>query len=302
MASILNKCATTQLSDGLISFIQYLFRTPDITPAGYRWNADEKATEIFISGPFTISREKVGQLPTVTVARSPFQAQNRVIDHLKKADPNTFENEVSLDLLDGGVSIICEAGAGDEASALAMFIFLEIQANRKQLLQGMPFVHRFLGMSISNETPVKEAAEIERWQAIVNISVTLYLGWMKYIKDPEPWRQAALFNTNDFWQSQFGRVEVGSAILTDDSADFGFLTANNPKFLQSEFEKRWYYVLVDGMKLTVEEIISNKKLRLSVVDADQNVVAFAAATTKDAPYRLVWNSVHIYMEFPKKGE
>jgi hypothetical protein len=300
MPAILNRSSQTQLSDGIISFLQYLFKTPEITPAGYRWNSDERQTQIFIGGPFSVTREKVGQLPTITVIRSPFQSKNMVVNHLQSASPNTFENPISIDIIQGMLSIVCECGAGDEAEALAQFIMLEMQANRRELIKEMPFVHRFLGVSVGVETPVKEAAEIERWQAVVSIDVSLYMGWLKFETGLNKFNKAALFNAQDFWESDYGSFETGSAIITDDSADFGFLTANNPRLLEAEFNKRWYYVLADGRKLTVEEIISNKKLRLSVVDADGAIVPFASQETKKINYKLVWNTVHVYTEFKTK--
>lgn len=299
MPAILNKCSLTQLSDGILSFIQYLFKTPEITPHDFRWNPTETETKIFIAGPFTVSRQKIGQLPSVIVSRTPFQAENRVIDHAQSADENVMTNPVSQDVLDGSLNVICECGASDEAEALASFIFLEIQANRKQIVNNMPFAHRLLCQSISASVPVKEAAEIERWQCSFSISASIYMGWIKTEKDGEPWTKAAIFNTQDYWESNYGTFVAGSDIISDASADFGTANTNKPKLNQQELSQKWYYVLCQDQKLTVEEILDNKRLRLSVVDADGNVVPYQAPASATTPYKLVWNHVRLYTEIKK---
>ena len=300
MAVILNQTATTLLTDGLISYIQYLFKTPEITPDDFRWNADETQTRIFISGPFTVGRQKAGSIPTVTVMRSDFSASNLVNDHLQSARANVFDKEVRMDMMNGGVSIVCECGAGDEAQAMAVFVFLQIQGNRKNLVQGMPFLHRILGMSISKEVPVKESAEIERWQTTINIDVSLYLGWIRKEEPLPQWTESLVYNTSKFYDGT-GTITLGSDKISDTGSFFGFMTVNYPQFLQAEFDAGYYYVLLDdGRRLDVAEVVDPHTLRLTKRDDAGKVSAYAADSTRTLPYKVVWNSIHLYTEFKNK--
>ena len=143
-----------------------------MTPGEYRWNSDERATKIFIGGPFSYSRQNVGSLPTVTVARGPFTYENRTINNYKGAEDITFNNEEKVDILTGPITIICEAGAGDEATSLAQYIMTEIQANRHNIKKHMKFLHRIVWVGITPEQPTKEEAEISRWQCSVTSTIS----------------------------------------------------------------------------------------------------------------------------------
>ena len=105
MGVIVNNCPLNEISDCLISFIQHLFNTPEITPDEFRWSSNDRETKIFISGPFAITRDKVGAMPTITVSRGSFGFHQRGIDNLKSADPNSFDNDEHLDILQGPVVI-----------------------------------------------------------------------------------------------------------------------------------------------------------------------------------------------------
>jgi len=306
MSVLVNECPIVLVVDGIISFIQYLFSNPEITPGEFRWNSDDRNTRIFIGAPFTITRDKVGSLPSVTISRGPFMYENRVIDNLKSADPNTFENPEYRDILRGVITIVCEAGAASEVAGLASFIAIELQGNRKPVSANLTFIHRLMWSGISQETPVSEKAEPDRWQCSITFDVSLYVGWItREVGDMTKFNKMGIRGVNDpaTWDSIYGQTTIGSPNLVDPSANFGFTPSSIPQLLQGEYTKKWYFILFgDGAKpYRVEEIIDNKTLRLSTLDSDGNYAAFSpTATSANVSYKLYWNVVHIAIELPKK--
>lgn len=307
MPSVITNFPLVALSDGIISFLQYQFGNAQVTPGEYRWNSNERASKIFISAPYTITRDKVEAQPTITIGRANFAFQNRVIDNLKSADAITQENPVHMDLVQGPLIVTIEAQTGSEATGLASFVALLIQSNRKMLAGQLKFIQSMRWTGISNETPVEEAAEIQRWQCTLTYQVIVYMGWLKRTIGPvDRFNKANIYHAEDppVWDSIYGEVTAGSPNLVDQSANFGFLTTNEPQILESEFNHRWYYVNFgdDPKKYTVEQIVNNKTLKLSVVDANGDTVDFnPTQSEKGKAYKLLWNSVHINVEIPKKS-
>lgn len=303
MSAILNRSSLTSLSDGLISFIQHLFGSVDITPGEYRWSPDQQATKIFIGGPFTYSREKVGQLPTVTVVRGPFTYENRTIDNYKSGDANTYENPEHVEILSGPITVICECGAGDEAVAMAQFILLELQANRIQMKKQMTFLHRLLWVGVSPEQPVKEEAEITRWQCSITLQCSIYTGWIKRETGLSRFNRVEINNADEEWDSIYGVITQGSDLFVDNSANFGITTTNSPQLLEQELIKKWYYVSFDGAKMyTIEEVVNSKTLRLSEKDENGDSVPFnPTEANPNVKYKIYWNTVHLGIALPKKN-
>lgn len=293
MSAILNQCSLTRLSDGIISFIQHRFSKAEFTPQEYRWDANEEATKIFISGPFSYSRKKVGSLPSVTVSRGPFAFENRTIDNKKNENIITGESEEKVEILSGPVTIICESGSGDEAVALAQFIMLELQANRHNIKKHMQFLHRLLWVGITPEQPVKEEAEIVRWQCSFTFNASIYLGWLTRTTGLNMLGSIDIKNAEKGWESTFGSVTQGSNLLVDNSADFGTLNTNEPQMLSSELSSGWYYISFDGCKMyKIDAIVDNKTLRLD---------GYSAESTSNTSYGLYWNTVHLDIALPNKN-
>lgn len=303
MSAVLNRCSLTSLSDGIISFIRHLFATPDITPGEYRWSPDEDATKIFISGPFTYSRQRVGQMPTITVVKGPFIYENRTIDNYKGADANTYENPEHVEILSGPLTIICECGAGDEATSMANYILLELQANRKKIKEQMTFLHRLLWTGISPEQPVKEEAEITRWQATITLQCSIYTGWLIRERGLTAFKKIDINGAESKWLSSYGSTTQGSDLFVDNSADFGTAITNNPQFLSQELTNKWYYVSFDGAKMyKIEQVVNNKTLRLSNVNENGVDVPFnPTETLTNVQYNIYWNNVHLGIRLPKQN-
>lgn len=302
MAVIVQNCPLNICIDGIISYLQYIFKTPGSTPEEYRWSANERATKIFITGPFTVSRNKVGALPTVTVMRGDFNFENRAINNLKESKPNTFEDPEYLDIMRGPISIVCEAGTGAEATGLANFIALELQSNRHEIKRQLNFMHRLLRVGISRETPTKEEAEITRWQCSVSLDVSLYSGWISRETGLDAWRKASIFNGVSNWSSIYGEYVQGSDLFIDNSANFGILNDNLPQMLEGELGKKWYFLNLNGdpKQYIVEEIVDSKTLRLSQFDENKNKIPFNPDSSQSGvDYKLLWNNVHISINIEK---
>jgi len=289
--------------DGIISFFQYIFGLPGLTDVNYRWNSDERKSKIWISAPYTVDREKIGSAPSITISRGSFNFQNRVIDNLAKANANTKEQPVFRDLMSGNISIICESRSAAEASGIANFCAIQIQSERHKIMSQLKFIQDLKYVDIGTEIPIKEAAEIKRFQCVVTLSCNLYIGWIKDTINNDKFNKANIYTIDkqDTYTSPKGEIVQGSPNLIDTRADFGTLDTNNPQLIESEYNKKWYYVLFTetNKKYTIEEIVNNKTLRLSQVDENGNTIAFNPdATVSGITYRIVWNSIHINMELP----
>ena len=292
------------ISDGIISYLQYVFGSADISPSEYRWNADDRQTRIFIGAPYTITRDKVSDYPSITVARGAFRFQNQFINNFESADANSFENPQYRDLIEGPLSIICEAGAGPEATGLAQFVAVLLQSNRHAVTGALGYVHKYTWVGISGEEPVKEEAEITRWQCVLTINMIVYQPWFKRESEPQPWNKMNIYTvkTPPEWESDYGQLSIGSPYIVDNSADFGFNTTDNPQLLQSEYEKGWYYVTFSESspkKYKVVELVNKNTLKLTYVDENGDEQVLSPTANSQVAYKLHWNSIHIDIELPK---
>lgn len=289
--------------DGILSFIQSRFKNPAIVPSEYRWHTSDKCSKIRISGQYPIDNAKPGSVPSITVRRSGLQFANRAIDNASRAEPNTFENAVYQDWMDGTIDIMCE-GEGSEASTLANFLAIEFQANRHDIVNVLQFIRHISYLDVGPEIIVDKNVEPRRYQVLLRLKVSVYLGWIKRSEDTIPFNKLAIrdIDSDCTWESDGGSLTIGESYIDDDSADFGLLLTNNPQLLEAELTKKWYYVMIgDSNRLyQVEEILTNHRLRLSDKDATDSIIPFNPIETKSGvSYKVLWNSVHIYIELPK---
>jgi hypothetical protein len=289
--------------DGFLSFIQSRFSNPEITPPAYRWNPDETQSRIRISSTYVIDNAKSGSIPSITVRRSGLQFASRVMDNLASADANVLTNAQYEDWADGTIDILCEAGSASEASSLANFLAIEIQANRKGIKYTLPFMRYISWADVGPETPVEQNVEVRRWQVFLRIKISVYLGWIKKEIDLDPFNKISITNisSENTWNSDSGTITPGQPYIVDNTADFGILKTNNPQLLSAELNKKWYYVLIgeDTRLYTIEEIINNHQIRLSDRDLNNSVIPFNPPEGLTTHYRIVWNTIHLKVELPK---
>lgn len=292
--------------DGIISYLQWVFNNNEITPAEYRWSSDDRATRIRISGAFVIDNEKPMSAPFVVVERGTFVFANNIIDNVKSADANTFENMQKVDIMDGYINIICGSGVAAEASSIANFLAIMFQADRHGIKKKLQFVRNLNYIDVSPEIPVFKDTEVRRWEVTLRLSVSMQMGWISVLREP------VLFNSAGFFavdadipaESESGIVSEGSDLLTDPTKNFGFLATNNPQLIESELEKGWYYVRFVGNSelYPISEIIHPTKLRLLTHDANNDPVPYSAPESlTDVEYDLFWNSIHLRGDVPNNN-
>jgi len=298
--------------DGFISYLQFIFGNEDIVPPSYRWVADDsgaandRESKIRISAPFVIDNEKPMSAPFIVVERGSFKFQDRTINNLKTATPNTFETVEKVDIMDGYVNIICGAGVASEASNLANFLAINFQADRHGIQGNIPFVRNMRYDNIGPEVPVVKDTEVRRWEVTLSIFVSIQIGWVNLLRSPEPWNKVNLYGVNEDSEtfSDKGIVSQGSDILTDATKQFGTIAGSDPQLLEKELAEGYYYIQFTGntQLYPVAEIVDAQRLRLLTHDEDHNPVPYSAPESlTDVEYQLWWNCVHIRGEIPNNN-
>ena len=303
MPSSLENFPLALVTDGIISYIQHMFGDPKHVPADYRWNANDRESRITISGTFVIDKERPMAAPFIVVERSMFNFENRTIDNLKGAEKNTFLSDEKMIIADGGLSITVGSGTASEASSIANYLAIQIQADRHGIISTLGFIRNLNVVSVSPESPVFKDSEVKRWEVILNLSTSIQMGWIDYEIDPVKWTKLSMraIDTKKYYESNTGIVVSGNSILTDPKANFGLEVDNNPQLLSRELDKKWYYVQFEDNSniYYVDRIISNNELELSYHDSDGNSIPFNPnESTVNKGYKLVWNSVHLHIELP----
>jgi len=294
--------------DGLLSYIQWVFGNPELTPPEYRWNSDDRASRIRIGAPFVIDNSKPMSAPFIVVERTPFAFANNTLNNLRSASANTLEEPAFTDWMDGGVNIICGSGVASEASSIANFIAIMIQADRHGIMNSLRFLRNMNYASVGPEIPVVKDSEVRRWEVTLLVSTSLQIGWIKKVHgEPIPWTKAGFYGTKmpseDF--SVSGVLSEGSDLLIDMTKDFGFLNTNDPQLLQQEFEKGWYYIRLKDNEFKqlykIVDIVDNHTIQLTTHDVDGEEVPYSAPESAiNVGYDLYWNSIHLRMEIPGK--
>lgn len=289
--------------DGLLSYVQWIFGNPEITPSEYRWNIDDRKSLIRICGPFVIDNEKPMSAPFVVIERGSFAFANQTINNLKSGDSNTFENSHYSDWMDGTINVIVGSGAAGEASSIANFLAIMFQSERQTIKGAIKCLRRMDYLDVSAEIPVVKDTQIRRWEVTLRLSVSLQQGWINKLRGTTLFSKASIKAIKDFVYSNKGSTTLGADTLVDATKDFGFLTTNDPQFVETEFTKGWYYVkLKDNVHdsiLKVLEIVDNHTLKLGFHDENDVPAAWSAPeTASDVEYDILWNNMHLSVELP----
>lgn len=295
--------------DGILSYLHFVFKTPDITPAEYRWNEDDRKSLIRISGTFVIDNQKPMSAPFIVVERASFATPQIAIDNLKSGGPNTDDNRSYVQLFDGSINIIVGSGVAGEASSIANFLAINIQADRHGIMETTKFIRNMYVAGVGPEVPVVKDSEVRRWEVTVSVFCSLQVGWIKAYMEPlTVWNKAGIKVANVHEPlSDKGQLTESSDLLVDMTKDFGPYVANDPQLLEQELEKGWYYIKFkeDEYQFTykIVEVVDNHTLRLQSHDADDNPVPFSAVeTASDVEYTLLWNSLHVHVNIPTRSD
>ena len=306
MATTMMNFPLALVVDAFLSFMHHRFSKPEITPAAYRWNADDRQSRIRISGTHSEDNEKPGSRPSITVDRGAFIFANRMIDNLTSADANTFLNPKYRDWMTGYVDIICESSVASEASSIANYLAYEFQANRKMLAKQTKFIKDLSYTDVSKEMMADADVTPRRWRVVLRIKVNIYIGWISRYNGPTiPFNKASVIATavEDPYKSIIGSLVINQDLLTDTGANFGLLNTDDPQLLQAELDKDWYYIVFDSdtnkTKYIVSEIVDNNTLRLKYREDGGALVPYSASSTESGvKYSLEWNAPHLYIELP----
>ena len=301
MAAIIRNFPLSNVVDGCISYLQFLFANVDIVPDEYRWVEDDRATKIRISGVFVVDDEKPFSAPFIVVERGMFQKDDRIIDNLKKADANTFENKEGNTIWDGSINMIFGGRSSAEVSSLANFVATQIDADRKGIQGTLTFVRNIRSMTVGPEVPTKKRDEIIRWSVTLTLFVSLQMGWRNELIDPLKANHITLKHIAKQFMTEgtAGETTEGEDILVDNTKSFGFTTGDDPQLIQKEFEGGWYYVRFDTKLYKVTKIVDEHTLKLVNWDQYQAEIPWEAPeTATNVSYQLLWNSIHLSIQVP----
>jgi hypothetical protein len=287
--------------DGLISYFQFVFSNSEIVPDEYRWDADDRRTRIRISGPMVIDDEKPFSCPCIIVERGGFQKNDTIIDNLKSADENTFENRESVEVWDGSLSVTCVCRSSSEASSIANFLLINITADRHEIIKNIGFVRNFRTMNVGPEIPVKKNAEIIRYNVAFLIMASIQMGYKSVLANADKFNKFSLTSVDieNKISGTAGSTTEGSDTLVDITKSFGFETTNSPQLLEREFNDGWYYIRFSEQLYKIKEIVDEHTVRLVTIDEnDDEIPWIAEETNSDVAYDLLWNGIHVLVQLP----
>jgi hypothetical protein len=305
-----NNFPITKVVAGLISYTQYVFGSPEHVEPDYRWNEDDRQTKIRISAPFAIDDERPMSQPFIVFKRGQFTFMNNMVDDVKTAEPNTFENMEKVVIANGNLNIICGSRSAVEATGLAQFMSILLQANRHNIAgnSNMEILRNLNHVAISDEMPVFKDAQVTRWEVNLNVFLSLQFGWFERLIDPVLWTKIDIKNVDESRrvESDEGITSSGSDLLVDPSKDFGFLNTNDPQFLQQDFDRGWYYIQFKDNQYKqlykIVEVVNPTTLRLVTHDANELEVPWSSPSSEtDVEYTLFWNSVHLHVRVPNNS-
>jgi len=305
MTATLTNFPIAAVVDCLLSYLQFVFSNDEITPDAYRWAEDDRTSKIRISGPFVIDNEKPMSAPFVVVERGSFTFANQTMDNLKSGTANAFEEKTFVDWADGTINIICGSGVASEASSIANFLAIIIQGNRHGIIKNSHFIRNLNYIGIGPEIPVVKDTEVRRWEVTLSLRASLQMGWLQILREPTLWESATVYATKTPVEaySDEGVISIGLDTLVDSTKDFGYLETSDPKLIQTELEKGWYYIRFrdneNDQLYTIVEIVDSNTLKLQTHDENNDPVAWAATESAvGLEYDLLWNSLNIHMEIP----
>ena len=295
--------------DCLLSYLQWVFSNEEITPESYRWSENDRNSKIRISGTFVIDNEKPMSAPFIIVERGTFTFANQTINNLKSADANSMENAQFVDWANGQINIICGSGVASEATSIANFLAIMLQADRHGITKNSGFIRNLNYIGIGPEIPVVKDSEVRRWEVTLTLQVSLQMGWLKTSREPVLWNSAEFFmikKPSEVFSAE-GVSIAGADTLSDSTQNFGILETSDPKFIEQDLNRGWYYVrFVDNEQdqlYPVVEIVDNNTLRLQTHDENNDPIPWEAPeSATELEYNLYWNTLHIHMELPTKED
>lgn len=285
-----------------------IFNNPDMVNANWEYiPGNDRASKIRISGPFVIDDQKPYSQPFIVVERGEFSFKNRVVNDIKKADPNTTENEERVLIPDGVVMITCGSASSLEASSLANFVLIALNAGReKSVYAGSKFIRFLRCVTVGPEVPVSKGNKIHRYEVTVAFQVGLQFGIATLPDDPQKFNKFSLSAVKKPYEynGSHGEIVNGSPIFTDNKTKFG----EDVLFYQQELDDNWYKVFVRSrpeLELVIDSINYEPaqtwgySLNIKIRQEDGTYLPWNPDfDMSDVEYSIWWNNVHLFFNYP----
>lgn len=132
-----------------VRFLQLVFATNE--KGNYKWEPDDKLTDIYISDSAQISNDVVNKTPAILVKRGGFAFMNLAMDQLHKR-AQAGPERIYSDLVSSSVTFNCISREGLEAGRIAWFSMMAVRRLKRTL--NAVGAHRVgEDLSLSDETP-----------------------------------------------------------------------------------------------------------------------------------------------------
>ena len=292
----------------LLGYLQELiFSNPNMVNANWAYDRNnERGSRIRISGPFVIDNQKPYSQPFIVIERGEFSFKNRTINDTKRADANTTENEERVLIPDGVVLITCGSAAAAEASSLANFIAIVINAGRESIYKGSRFIRFIRCITIGPEVPVSKGHKIQRYEVTVAFQVGLQFGFTYSPQDPQKFNKFSLSAVKKPYEyiSLTGSVTLGSPIFSDFKTRFG----EDILFYPQELANNWYKVFIKSkpeLELVIDSINYEpaepwgNSLNIKIRQEDGTYLPWDPDfSLNDISYSIWWNNIHLFFNYP----
>jgi len=282
-SSFLSDMNTVKSVRVIIDFLQFIFK--NITPDQFRWDPDERRTKVVIGAHEVFGLENAGSVLKIAVVRSGFAMQHRTINQARPA-PNTYGQKSFADLMDGTISVVVEAGTSEEATGLATFCGLVINANRGTIIKEAEVFHGLKLRTISEERTVEFQSKPARIQCAAILEAPLNVSWMTDKKSGYIFGEMHIqhMDPDPIFISHCS-ITAGSKNLLDSNADFGYFNTNRPQFTEKELLEGWYTVRfkASGEEYKIKSVIAPDRLEL---------VSEMKKTETGIEYDIIYNSMY----------
>lgn len=282
-SSFLEDMNTVKSIKVIIDFLQFVFK--NVVPDQFRWDPDEKRTKIVIGAHEVFGLENAGAILKIAVVRSGFSMEHRTINQARPA-PNTYGQKSFADLMDGTISVVVEAGTSEEATGLATFCGLVINANRAVIIKEAKVFHGLKLRTVSEERTVDMQSKPTRIQCAAILDAPLNVSWMTDKKTGYIFGEMNMqhMDTEIVFLSHCS-ITAGSKILLDSNANFGYFNTNRPQFTEKDLLEGWYTVRfkVSGEEYKIKSVVALDRLEL---------VSEMKKTETDLEYDIIYNSMY----------
>ena len=293
----------------LCGFLQeIIFSNPDIAPTVWRYEKSStgRTSKIRISAPFVIDNAKALSQPYVIVERGEFSFNNRVINDSRTAEANTTDEEERVLLPTGVVLMTCGSRSAQEASSLANFITLVINAGKNSIYTGSQFIRLIRTLTIGPEVPVWKGHEVQRYETTIAFEVGLHFAFRLTTIEAEKMNKFSVEGVRLPYElnGTKGEFTQGSGVFTDTTVKFGEDVLFEPgalseKMYQVGFPGGNPRVYIDSINYEPGESYGYSLNLVTVDETGKVFTPYAApADAENLEYVIKWNEFKLFFNYP----